>query len=193
MTTDTTVLPLGDFRAIWVYALNVSDADWGALLSDARDPEDDSAVLPLPKALGLRGLDTDFIDFMVNDELEALKLSSLLIEAHGMDADSVAPDAARLDALRGQVLLVHSSALGSKAPSTDPEPPLTFVGRYSEALKMDATPMAPDTSQIAAAMEPSDPVPPKKKPSDAAMSGRVATVALLVMALLVWLMIWIAG
>jgi len=47
----------------------------------------------------------------------------------------------------------------------------------------------PNPDPVAAIESP----PQKKRPSDAAMSGRVATVALLVMALLVGLMIWIAG
>ena len=35
--------------------------------------------------------------------------------------------------------------------------------------------------------------PPKKRPSDAAMSGRVATVVLLVLAVFVALFVWGAG
>lgn len=192
MTTESAVLSLDEFRAIWVYSLDVSQDEWGALLDDTDDPATGEIRRPLANALGLTSLDSDFIDFLVNDELKALPLSQLLIEAHGMDAESVAPDAAKLDALRGQVVLVHSSALAATAPSVEPRPPLKFVGRYREALKMDAKKMAPAKSVIPPPN--ADPAPPaKKKPSDAAMSGRVATIALLVMALLVWVMIRIAG
>lgn len=190
MKTDANILPLDEFRAIWVYGLNVPDAEWGALLAEGVDPETGEIDRPLRDALGLEALDSDFIDFLINDELEAFNLSRLLVEAHGMDPQSIAPDAAKLDALRGQVLLVHSNALGSLPPSVEPKPPLKFIGRYSETLKMTSTPMAPAQGGTTE----DEPISPTKKvPSDAAMGGRVATVALLVMALLVWLMIWIAG
>lgn len=194
MTRDANILPMDEFRAIWVYGMNLSAEDWGALLAETDDPETGTVKRPLRDALGLTSLDSDFIDFLVTDELEAVSLSKLLVEAHGMDAQSVEPDAALLDRLRGQVLLVHSGALNGKSPSVEPKPPLKFIGRYSEALESDATLMAP-AHGVASTPPPADvPAPPtKKKPSDAAVGGRVATVALLIMFLLVIVMIWIAS
>jgi len=195
MTNFPHHLPLSDFRAVWVYSANMSDAESRALLNDdlIYEPADAERPLtkPLPKALGLEFIDMDFIDFMIEEELEAFPLSKMLIEGHGMDSASVAPDAAMLDRLRGQVVLVHSSALADLAPSVEPAPPLTFVGRYSEALKNDGTPMGVVKSATEAADGTATPA--KKQPSDAAMGGRVATIALLVMAALVWVMIKIAG
>jgi len=197
MTEFPQHLPLTEFRAVWVYSANMSDAERRALLNDdlVYDPVDAERPLtkPLPKALGLDFVDMDFIDFMSEDELAAFPLSKMLIEGHGMDSASVAPDAAKLDQLRGQVVLVHSKALGAHAPSVEPAPPFTFVGRYSEALKNDGSPMGTVKSAIEPAIDAPPADPQKKKPSDAAMSGRVATIALLVMAVLVWVMIKIAG
>jgi len=187
------ILGGSEFRAVWVFHGQMSPEERTALLKEYRPDPDGPLFWPLAQAVGVDSLDHDFVDFIEDDELNGYPLSKFLVDGHGMDPASVAPDAEKLDALRGQVVLVHSSALGGTEPS-QAEGPLTFVGRYSEALKNDATAMPHVQSAIEAAANTSpEPVPAKKKPSDAAMSGRVATIALLVMAFLVWLMIKIAG
>ncbi|MFN4131104.1 MAG: hypothetical protein ACK4GC_15010, partial [Paracoccaceae bacterium] len=99
---------------------------------------------------------------------------------------SLAPDTATLDALRGPLLLVFRPALGHGHIS--PRPPLRLIGRYDEVQ----SPARIGLGGYDAAADSID-LPVKKRPSDAAMSGRVATVVLILLAIFVTLFIWGAG
>ena len=115
-------------------------------------------------------------------------LADYLIEANGMDPASVDPDRARLDALTGPVLLVLSGALADGIDRLAPRAPLTLVGRYTETPDFTLRPPLRSDAASGAIGD-----APAKRPSDAAMSGRIATLALLVLFALVGVMIWVGA
>ena len=108
-----------------------------------------------------------------------------------MPAEQLTPDRAKLEKLGGWVLIVFSLAFEDRAATLTPASSLTLIGTYGEvrtdwsaAQKVEAESAKPYSA-------PSETV--KKKPSDAAMSGRIAMIALIVLGLLTYLMIWIGG
>ena len=77
------------------------------------------------------------------------------------------------------------------ATALAPEPALTLIGTYGE-VRTDYSADEPITSEAAKPYT-APPEPGKKRPSDAAMSGRVATLVLIVLAIFTYLFIRLAG
>ncbi|MDO8882284.1 MAG: hypothetical protein U0934_17270 [Pseudotabrizicola sp.] len=173
--TDPLAIPVGPERSVWVFAIDL--------------PEDEAASFagdPLSDALGADILDPTQIELIDADTFTEYGLSRYLAEGQGIAEDSLAPDTTTLNALRGPLLLVFRPALGQGRLS--PRAPLRLIGRYFEVPSPARTGMtgydaAADTINL----------PMKKRPSDAAMSGRVATVVLILLAIFVALFIWGAG
>lgn len=172
------------FRQVWVFGVDLPEPEAKALLEY---PDEDSRS-PLEEALGVTKLDEDFIEIFEAKSLASYGFAHYLTEANGMSEESVAPDAARLDALEGTVLLVFSQALREGA-TMEPRAPLRFIGTYREALQVRVPEPMP-TESAKGVLEGSQ---VKPRPSDAAILGRVATVALIFLFALVVLMVWIAG
>jgi len=144
----------------------------------------------LCKSFGIDWIDHKDVQQVGKAALDGMPLADFLITAYDIDPAEIAPHAAALNALDGMVLIIRSSAFKDR--------PVTL--KTNNQAKLIATFKEPDTATtiILPLMSNSadgilTPPPVKKKPSDAAMGGRVATVALLVMGLLVWLMIKVAG
>lgn len=187
--SDPLGIPAGAIRAIWVFAIDLPEEALPGFAEEVYPEDDDAPVQwPLRDALGLTRLDHDFIEVFQAEKLSDYGFARYLTEANGMDEASVAPDTAMLDALTGPVLLVHSSALGPDVNRLAPVAPLRLIGRYAESVNMTLRP--PLSAEAASGIVAE---PPKQKPSDAAMSGRIAALALLVLFALVGLMIWIGG
>ena len=173
--TDPLAIPLGPERCVWVFAIDL--------------PEDKAEAFargPLAGALGVDSLDPGQTEYIDADAFTEYGLSRYLIEGQGIAEASLAADTAMLDALRGPLLLVFRPALTQGRLS--PEPPLRLIGRYDEIplpprIGMAGYDAAADTI----------PVPVVKRPSDAAMSGRVAMVVLILLAIFVTLFVWGAG
>ncbi|WP_370400528.1 hypothetical protein [Sulfitobacter sp. JB4-11] len=174
-------VPANEALHIRVFALSMSEAR--------------ATTLPatLSNALGVNHVSPDGVEIFARSALGEMSLSDFLIEGNDVIAESVEPDRAKLDALEGYIMLVYSSAFKGKAAALTPQPELTLIGTYPQhgvdttskvdletpaALPQDVAPEAP---------------PARKRPSDAAMSGRIATLALLVAFAVVALMIWIGG
>ncbi|EAR49904.1 hypothetical protein OG2516_16756 [Oceanicola granulosus HTCC2516] len=139
----------------------------------------------LEAALGTERLDRDKVELFPASDIAAMGLSNYLVDGMGMDPEQVRPDAARLDALGGHILILPSSAVRGR--TLTPKPPLRWIGTYSEPQSV--APMDRLRSDSAeGVLEPTE----TRAPSNAAMSGRVATLALLVLLLLVVVMIVIA-
>lgn len=160
-------------RAVWVFALDEGDA--------IGVPDD------LAAALGVAGLDADFVEQFRADTLSEYGFSTYLTDANGMDADQVARDAAMLDALTGPVVLVFSTALPPGAVP-QPRPPLRLIGQYQETIAL----RLPEPLAARSAQGTLDSAP-RKQPSEAAMMGRVAMVALLVIFALTAVVVWVAS
>ena len=152
------------------------------------DGEDDNPPWPLKEALGATYLDEDFTELFPVSDLTGLGLPGYMIEGLGIAEKDIAEDQARLSAIKGYVLIVTSKAFGGVAQTLHPRAPLKWIGTYAEeSAPVTFEPLPSEAAQGNVNME------TKPGPSNAAMSGRVAMVALLVLALLVALMIWIAG
>jgi hypothetical protein len=185
--TDQLAIPAASVRTVWVFTAALPEADLAAFrgADDAAGPD---RTTPLEQAVGAGRLAPSHVELFMAETLAGYGLADYLVEAIGMDPASVDPDRARLDALTGPVLLVLSGALADGIDRLAPRAPLTLVGRYTETA--DFTLRPPLRSDAARGPIGDAPV---KRPSDAAMSGRVATVALLVLFAVVGLMIWVGA
>jgi len=142
----------------------------------------------LAAALGVERLDVDQIDFFSVDDLEGLGLVDYMIEGLGIAEDQLADDRARLMSLTGQLLIVRSAAFMGLHGLLSVKAPLRWIGTYAEdrsKVTFEALPTGGTEGNV--------PSTNKKRPSDAAMSGRVAMVVLLVLFMLTGAMVWIAS
>lgn len=173
--TDPLSIPPGPERCVWVFAINLPEAEATAFTRG-----------PLAEALGVDRVDPAHTELIDADTFTEYGLTRYLAEGQGIAEDSLAPDTGKLDALRGPVLLVFRPALGQG--NLSPRPPLRLIGRYDEVP-------SPGRIGMAAYDAEADILPAQapKRPSDAAMSGRVATVVLILLAIFVALFIWGAG
>ncbi|WP_375280015.1 hypothetical protein [Pseudooctadecabacter sp.] len=146
----------------------------------------------LCRALGIDVIDASDVQQLQTRSLDDMTVTDFLRAGYEVNEDDIAANKAALDGLDdfdGLLLLIRSGAFKNRPVTlnTDGEAILVATLREPEAdIAFEPLPN-PDPEAVL-----EDP-PQKKKPSDAAMSGRIATVALLLMALLVWLMIWVAG
>lgn len=173
-------------RRLWVFAIDLPPDSVNAFAT-ADGSDEDHTAWPLRDALGVRHLDADFIEVFDAATLADYGFARYLTEAQGMDAGSVAPDAAQLDALRGWVAILDAQAL-SNDETPAPQPPLHLIGTYVETRALTLP-----EPLVAQSAEGTLNGPPAKRPSDAAIMGRVAMVALLVIFALTALMVWVAS
>lgn len=101
-------------------------------------PVDAGHLAPL---LGLSRLAEEGIDRINLSDLSDLTLSEFLQIGHDLPAETLAPRRQELDALKGHLFLLHSSAFGGKAVTISPAEGLTFLG----AFRQTDTPPAPIT------------------------------------------------
>ena len=169
-----------------VFALSMDAAEAKALRDDV--PESVDATGPQAAALGVAHLDSDFTELFAIKDIAEIGLTGYLEQGNGIDPAQLAPDRAKLEALDGWVFLVYSHAFGGKATTLKPKPELTLIGAYSEpGVDWSETKALSSDAAIGTVY------PARKKPSDAAMSGRIATLALLVLFALTGLMVWVAS
>lgn len=179
--TMTIDIPAAERGIIRVFSLSMTAPEAQAL-------HDSPAALNA--ALGA-DVDSDFVEVFPVSNLEGVGLVSYLSDGNGVPPEQLAPDRAKLERLGGWVLIVFSSAFRDAATTLTPAPALTLIGTYGEA-RTDWRATETVTSEAAKPFT-APPQTVKKRPSDAAMSGRVATVVLILLGLFTWAMIWIAG
>ena len=156
-------------RAVWIFAVDLPDCD----------------VPPLD-ALGVP-VDPAHATLIHTRDIAEYGIVNYLTEANDLDPAQVEADRAKLESLNGPLLLVYANAL-PETGSFAPRAPLVFIGHYTGARA------AHDPTPIKSRAAEGDMLGPQKKaPSDAAMSGRIAMIALIVMALLVGAMVFIGG
>ena len=143
--------------------------------------------------LGVQALNTADVQQIWTDDLTDLPLDDLLRQGYDIPAAEIAPHRAAIDGTMDLhptiFVIIRSSAFLSKPLTLKQDGPLHLIATLREPGADVTFETLPNPDPEAVLEDP----PQKKKPSDAAMSGRIATVALLLMALLVWLMIWVAG
>ena len=124
-----------------------------------------------------------------DDLVEPVGLREMLIDGYGIDAiqaDAALPTLEGITDLHPRMFVfVRSGAFMDHAATLRADSPLVMIEAFREpGANISFTPFPnPDPQAVL------EDKSAKKTPSDAAMGGRVATVALLVMRLLVWLMI----
>ena len=137
-------------------------------------------------ALGPGALDPAQVELFDLSDIGEIGLSGYMNEGLGIAPDEL--DAPRLDALSGPVLILRSAAFRGQAVTLTPKAPLRWIGTYAEqTTPVKFEPLPAGKPENGGASE------PKTRPSDAAMSGRVAMTALLVIFALTALMVWVAG
>lgn len=179
MSDDLTLPTRDDARAIWVFTAALDPADFETF-AQVRD------TYPLAEALGLPGLGPGSVETFLGEDIAEYGLDRYLTEAHGMDHGSVAPDAARLAALSGPVVLLFSRDLPEGIARLDPKPPLAFVGRYDAPYHLaPAAPHLPRASTDGVIPGPAGPAAGPRLLAPLLMFTLAALIALA--ALVVWL------
>ncbi len=141
---------------------------------------------PLQEALGAEVLEADHVDLFAVSDLDELGLTGYLEQGYGMDPEDLADMRVRLNALSGHVLIVTSRAFAGQAQTLKPRAPLRLIASFHE----NAAPVVFEPLPSKAARGTTG---GKAAPSDAAMSGRIASLALLVLFVLVAVVVWIAS
>ncbi|MFT5065531.1 MAG: hypothetical protein ACJAXK_000532 [Yoonia sp.] len=167
-------VPANDHGAIYVLELN-------RLAPDGLDTKTDAAMMAV---FGNVVLNTDYVDAITPGMLAEMSLPDFIRNGYDMPVSTI--QAEEMRGLMGTVVLVMSAAFGGDAMNIDLPSDVRLVMVLHETTAMAAP--RPITTDSALGTVP----PKRKKPSDAAMSGRVATYALLVLFALVVVMIWIA-
>lgn len=174
-------IPANQSGVIRVFALSMTDTEAKALKSD---PGAINAMLG-------GAVDAEQVEIFPVSDLEGVGMAGYLSEGNAVPEADLAPDRAKLDKLGGWVMIVFSRAFGGAATTLTPQPALTLIGTYgSEGVDWRATETV--TSEAAKPFS-APPETVKKKPSDAAMSGRIATLVLILLALFTVVFIWAAG
>jgi hypothetical protein len=143
------------------------EKDWDA---DPVDPP-----WPLRDALGVEYLDSDFIELFDVSDLEGVGLPQYMIDGLGVAEAEVEQDRARLEAIRGMVLVVLSSAFGGFAGTLTPKSPLRWVGTYTE----DRAPVSFQPLHSEAATAPN--TAPENEAEDAPRQKNTAGIAVAVL------------
>lgn len=146
----------------------------------------------LEKALGAKIVKPDDVQIVSEAALHDLGLAQFLMMGHGIAEADIAPSTAMLNALRGSIAIIRSGAFGPDAVTFPDTAEATWIATFTEQGAAP-TPITALTSEAAKGTIEGATPPAKKPKSDARIGGMIATVALLLMGLLVWLMIWIAS
>jgi hypothetical protein len=123
--TQTLTIPPGERGTVRVFAIDLPAEEAQAF---AADP---TAV---PRALGTSDLDPGHIDVFPVSSIAALGLPAFLAEGHGIPADALSADAAKLDALDGHIAVIGAGAFGPAGHNLTVRPPLRLVGTYRENI-----------------------------------------------------------
>lgn len=144
------------------------------------------------RALGIAQIDAAQVQQVKTPALDGMSVTDFLRAGYEVNDDDIAAHAPALDALEEGdhvLMVVRSSAFQDRPVTLTTSGDATLVATLREpGVEVSFDPLPnPDPAPAI------EDAPQKKRPSDAAIGGRVATIVLLLMALLVWLMIWIAG
>jgi len=173
MTNDLTISAKerGQLR---LFAVNLTDSD------------DISVPSVLGKLLGAEHLDPNYVELVRISDLGDLSLPNYLTQGYDIDANTLAPDRVRLAALDGYVLIIMSLAFRDRAMTLPVVPELTLIANYgAQGPDWTATEtIETDSTDIGSGVQ------PRKKSSEAAMSGRIATYVLLFLFVFTALFIW---
>jgi hypothetical protein len=176
--TDAIAIPEGERGIVRLFAVDLPEAEARAF---AADP---GAVA---RALGTGDLDPTHVEVFPVDRVAALGLTTYLAEGQGIAPSDLAPSAAALAALDGHVVLVTSGAFRGAARRLEVAPPLRLVGTWREETAPVEFGALPEGG--AARVAP-PPAPPLARPErQSRMTSRILTLAILVVAILGFLLL----
>lgn len=154
-------------------------------------PGADGLLEKAPQALlttfGTAALNVDFVDAFDTQALGDMSVADFLRSGYDIALD--AADQVLLSDLTGIVVLIMSRATAGQDITLDLAPGVTHVTTCGDGANLSVN--APISSDAAKGVLTPEAAPKVK--SDAAMGGRVAMVALVVMFAVFGLMIWIGG
>lgn len=113
----------GEIGTTRVFSLSMPTADAQTLQGDTE------AQLTL---LGASGLNPDGVEVFPLSDLGEIGLAGYLRDGTDVPETDLKRDAAKLAALDGWVMLVHSLAFAGKAMTLTPHPALTLIGTYRQ-------------------------------------------------------------
>lgn len=134
----------------------------------------------------------DDVQIVSAETLNDIGLAQFLMLGYGISQADMTPEMDQLNNLKGEFAIVRSGAFGEAGAVLRTDGAAKLVATFTEegAAPPPMTPLTSDSSH--GAITPPD-APAKKPKSDARIGGMVATAALIVMGLLVWLMILVGG
>ncbi|MDR9484537.1 MAG: hypothetical protein RI566_05135 [Sediminimonas sp.] len=146
----------------------------------------------LATALGVPDLDGRDVQIVALAEVQEMGLTEFLKLGYEISEDEIEPLRAELDGLQGKVAILRTGAFGGRDVHLATDKGAQLIAAVKEGRARPPTLAHADRPAEGAKGTLGAPES-KRRPSDAAMSGRVATVALLVLFALVALMVWIGG
>ena len=117
------------------YTIKTTERGAVRVFTTELDPEADAAITPqnIHKLLGDNvTLISAKVEVFPAKVIEDLGLTTYLSEGYGIPAEDMVGKAAALDALKGLVILIPSSAFGGIEQVLEPSPALRFIGTFHE-------------------------------------------------------------
>ncbi len=119
------------------------------LFSTELDPED-AANITAQNVQRLLGdnitLDSAKVEVFPSRAIESIGLRQYMMSGYGIAASNLAGKGAALDALKGLIVLIPSSAFKGLEQTLDPNPALRFIGVFTEEAAAAPAPMSPHKS-----------------------------------------------
>lgn len=188
--TRTISIPANEAGVVRVFALSLETEQAKALKANAAA---EGAPAPQARALGCASLDSTHIEVFPLADLGDMAFADYLVEGAGVQTVSLEGDRLKLAALEGWVMVIYSGAFEGVAQTLSLSQDLALIGSYpQQGIDLSAPLDLSTPSALPKQTAPLEP-PAKKRPSDAAMSGRIATLALLVAFAVVGLMFWVGS
>jgi hypothetical protein len=129
MNTPMIVKPL-EHGVARVFAIDLAKEDLAAFT--ARDADGDAGPWPLRDALGIAYLNSRFVEHFPVADLGEMGLTDYLHDGWAIPRDQLEPMRTQLEAVKGEVLLVGSSAFGDTGATLAVSAPLRHVATFNE-------------------------------------------------------------
>ncbi len=172
-------------------SLHIPANDFGQIrVFEVRGALPENAIKKTPEGLktlfGTDALDPTYIDIIKINDLSSMSLTDYI--ARGYDMEAADHDIAAVNGIEGYAILIMSSAAGGAEATLELAPELRHITTYVPKAQLQV--IEPLTSDSAKGVINGPPGKPPK--SNARIGGMIATIALIVLFLLVGLMIWVA-
>lgn len=176
--TSTLHIKSGETGTVRVFALSMDKAEVDPYLRNNAEAAE---------LLGIDLIDPQYVEIFPVTDLEGLGLIGYLTEGQGIPEDLLAEDRARLAALEGHVMIVMSPAFAGRAHDLTIDSRLTLIGTYAEDTQpvvFESLPKASARGVLTGVTE---------APVDRPTRRRPVIIALVIIAVLTVLALWLAA